>query len=65
MKAADYPKFAVRRADGKWLQERTVVKGFHWESPPVVWGAMCGWPRSSPGRSPDSLRLNTMACRRR
>jgi len=32
----DWPKYVVMR-DGKFLQERTVVRGFLWESPPFVW----------------------------
>jgi hypothetical protein len=31
-----YPRFVVSRT-GKFLQERAVVQGFHWESPPFVW----------------------------
>ena len=32
----DWPTYVVMR-DGKFLQERTVVRGFLWESPPFVW----------------------------
>ena len=32
----DWPTYVVTR-DGKFLQERTVVRGFLWESPPFVW----------------------------
>ena len=42
--------FAVRRRDGRWFQERTMVIGFHWQTSGVAWcrsqRLSSKWPRS-------------------